>query len=270
MTDTSDNKLPDQPQPATKKPNNRRTIILILIIAFFACGACGFIVTLFTDTNPERAEVVIVDVESATQLPTELPVIASATPLSTRLPVSPTPDIPSAEPPTPTATPLAPTATPSENLLPTIAPSPEGGWLFRDLTSQETAIRDILDRALGESNRVPGSKLNLFQPGPEERSIVIGWLADTYDSNVLIRDGLERDTITVLQVIRASRIEYDWVHIASQYPMWIDLLEANEELEILTVSFDGHDITTIVWDDLAPDQIFEMAESFYIHPGFEE
>lgn len=203
------------------KPNNRRTILIIAALGLiFACAACGIISTLLPDSSPTT--------EVAEQ-PTQTDDLADESADGLTEPPAPT-EVAEAEQPEPTIEPSPPptqTIVPTEPLLPTptseptIAPQATATQLsipnigeLRELTAAELTLRAAIDEALGESNRGLGRKLNLFSPGLPglvENSIIVGWAADSAASNALIREGMQRDTLTVLRAVVESGIEYEAV-----------------------------------------------------------
>lgn len=278
----SDQEPLDQPWPTPKpKPNNRRTILIILALGlFFTCAACGIISVLLPDAN-RTAEVA--EQPAPTDEPTETadepikPIAApteSSSPTETSEPAQPEPT--AEPPPIPTETAPPSTATPQ----PTAAPQPTETLpslptleSIRDLAAAELALQNALDQALGESNRGLGRKLNLFSPGLPglmEDSIIIGWAIDTAETNALIREGMERDTLTVLRVVAESGLDYDAVLIGAKYLMPIEHLNMIDEVEVLTVNYNRETINAIDWDTITPGEIFELADFFIINPAFEE
>lgn len=252
------------PPPATpKKPRNRRKIILLLIIAFFACGACGIISTLLTNSDSATTIERTVEVEQATSsgveaLPTDNPSIASQ-PTGTSEPVATTePTTAPTSPPEPTPAPRA-TDTPS---------SPALGE-FRELTAAELALRDVIDGYLGESNRGLGRKLNLFSTGIIENSIIIGWQANGATSDDLIREGMQRDTLKVLTTVIESGMGYAAISIGSTYRMTNEQLGITDEMEVLTLLYYKDTLDAIDWATISDDEIFQAADLFIIHPRFE-
>jgi hypothetical protein len=270
MTDVSDIQPVDQIPPPPKKPNNRRTIFLILIIAFFACGVCSILSVFITDNDATSTSKEVAEVaenerteesdNALTEEPAQEPTDDSADePLMapTETAQAPTPL------PRPTAVPL-----PTETL-----PVPTTLAGLRDLTPVELLLQDALDESLGESNRGRGRKLDLFSPGLPDlmgNSIIIGWAADDAASSALILEAMARDTLTVLQGVADSGIEYDAVLIGARYPMMIEQLNMVDEVEVLTLQFDRETLAAIDWNTVTPNQIFELADLFIIHPMFEE
>lgn len=135
MTDPSDNQPVDQLSPAPRKPNNRRTIFLILIFGFLACGAFGILSALLvpnttaptsgrragSQANQTQVEVTrLVEVEVTRVIETQVEV--------TRLVEV---EVTAPPPPTPTAAPTAeidPTAyVAGSNITPDDLPQGEPG-----------------------------------------------------------------------------------------------------------------------------------------------
>lgn len=278
----SDQEPLDQPLPTPKpKPDNRRTILIILALGlFFTCAACGIISALLPDAN-RTAEVA--EQPAPTDEPTETadepikPIAApteSSSPTETSEPAQPEPT--AEPPPIPTETAPPSTATPQ----PTAAPQPTETLpalptleSIRDLAAAELALQNALDQALGESNRGLGRKLNLFSPGLPgliENSIIIGWAADEAASPTLIRETMARDTLTVLQTVADSGIDYDAIFIGAKYPMMIEQLNMIDEVEVLTLQYNRDTLASIDWNTITPAEIFESADLFIIHPDFEE
>jgi hypothetical protein len=227
----------DKQLPAPQKKRSRWLYILGAIAVLFVCGVIG---SLFTDDAAEEpTPTAAVAQSAATEEPTEEPT----------------------EQPT-----EAPRATETLPALPTIES-------IRDLAAAELTLQNALDQALGESNRGLGRKLDLFSPGLPgliENSIIIGWAADEAASPTLIRETMARDTLTVLQAVADSGIDYDVVLIGAKYPMMIEQLNMVDEVEVLTLQYDRDTLAAIDWNTITPSEIFQIADLFIIHPDFEE
>ena len=81
---------------------------------------------------------------------------------------------------------------------------------------------------------------------------------------------MARDTLTVLQAVADSGIDYDVVLIGAKYPMMIEQLNMVDEVEVLTLQYDRDTLAAIDWNTITPSEIFQIADLFIIHPDFEE
>lgn len=237
--------------PFYSNASRRGRILFLLGVALLPILCCASLTILFpadstaVPTSERVAEIIVEATAEPSPIPTEPP---------------PPTELP------PTATPV-PTVVPTA--IPTAVPSPDGGWMFREMTPQEIGLRAELDAALGESNRGLGRRLDLFQPGFTEHSIVIGWSADGAETNALIREGMERDTLTVLQIVIRSGIEYDSVDVAARYLGTIEQFNITDELEMLSLTYYRDTLEGIDWSSVTPGEIFGLADSFTIDPMFE-
>lgn len=261
------------------KPTRRRIIIiaaLALLLSCSACGICAVASTLLSDrdgasatpaversSTTESAAVAATELMEQTAKSTARPALTETIPpqpIPTDRPVVTATTEPVLSPPEPTAT-----GRQSE----TDTPAADNG-IFRELTSEELALRATLDEVLGESNRGLGRKLNLFGPGLAANSIVIGWAADGAESNALIRESMQRDTLTVLRTVMASGLEYEQVGIGSQYLITVEQFDITDEFEVLTVSYQQDTLQSIDWDSITAGEIWSLADLFVINPLFED
>jgi hypothetical protein len=199
--------------------------------------ACGLLAIIFGDSTPNENEVTAVtEVEPTEQLiPTDEPA-------------------PTSEPPPTDIPPVEPTNQPVATESP---------------ADPETALRTALDTALGESNRDLGQKLNLFDIRSEEGSISVGWAANDNFSTNLIVGGMKLDTVEVLKAIDASSIPYEWIFIGSTFAMQ-DQFGNVDEMEVLTLAYKKETVDRINWDNFSFSNVFDVADTFVIHPVFQE
>lgn len=228
--------IPTDPEQAVSRKPGRRTLIIGAIVLIFACGICGLITTFFGDPAPAE--------ETAGQPEATAEVVAAVEEAPTDTPAPEPTDIPA---PTPTTPPVA-TDPPADPVA---------------------ALRSTIDTALGESNRGLGRKLNLFEPGPGENTIVIGWAADDNFSTNMIVGAMQLDTVEVLKSVDQSGIVYDQVFIGSTFAMQ-DQFGNPSEMEVLTLAYNKETLDRINWDNFIFSNVFDIADLFILHPAFEE
>lgn len=263
------------------KRTGRSKWIFLALSCLFACCICSVPVSLILrDPTPTRVNEVA-EAEAADSRASNIEVEATSTLVDTATPIIAA----TATAADPTNTPRAiqaatsvsaATSTPIPTQPPqataTQALSPNSGGL-RELTADEIVLRAVIDEALGESNRGLGRKLNLFSPGLPgliENSIMIGWAADGADSNALIREGMERDTLTILRYVIESGIQYDAVLIGATYPVTNEQFNITDEMEVLTLNYSRDTLNSIDWENITSSEIFEVADLFILDPTLAE
>ena len=164
------------------------------------------------------------------------------------------------------STAIAPAATDQEPAAPTDEPATEP-TNPPPPADPEQALRQAIDDALGESNRDLGRKLNLYDVRADEGSLSVGWAADDNFSTDLIVSGMKLDTVEVLKAIDASGIPYEWVFIGSTFAMQ-DQFGNPDEMEVLTLAYQKATIDRINWDNFTFSNVFDIADTFVLHPAF--
>lgn len=262
--------------------------LLIIITAVFACCVCSVPFRLFVGSGatPDAAEVAEATAEPITPANTaeprtnnieledtstnaDLTITNIDAPAKAELTNTPRAIQAATNSSAATSTPLL-TKPPQATATQVLAPN--SGEL-RELTADELTLRATIDEALGESNRSLGRKLNLFSPGLPgliENSIIIGWAANDADSNALIREGMERDTLTVLRAVVESGIGYDAVLIGSTYPVTNQQFNITDEMEVLTLNYSRDALNGIDWENITSSEVFEVADLFILDPTIAE
>jgi hypothetical protein len=156
-------------------------------------------------------------------------------------------------PPSPTATPEPPTPTPP----PTDTPTPE---------SPETKARRIVEEALGSGNR-DIERITAF--AMSEAEIYVAWTINDNLTGNMIVDGAKLDIVDVAEALDKSGLLTGSLRMEGSFPM-VDVYGNAEEMIVVKIDLSQETLNKINWDGFDFNKIYIVADTAWVHPGFEE
>lgn len=119
-------------------------------------------------------------------------------------------------------------------------------------------------QVLGTSNRqVP--KISHF--ATTKNSIIINFSVDDNITQNLIKFGAKDDIEKILKAVQSSGCDYDEIRMIGTFPM-SDKFGNSAEVKVLQVSYKRSTVNRINWVNFLSDNIYDIADSLWLHPAF--
>ena len=131
---------------------------------------------------------------------------------------------------------------------------------------QGTAERAVLEirRTLGTSNRtVQRVRALAINGGRVELDIAFNMNLTTG----MTLFGVKRDVCDVLQALRRSEFAFDSVTITGTLPL-VDKYGRESEDEVVKAVYLAHTANRINWDNFLCENVFDVADTVWLHPAF--
>jgi hypothetical protein len=131
------------------------------------------------------------------------------------------------------------------------------------LTPLEKLEKEIL-KVLGSSNR---KMPRLYKISEENRNVQIVFIINDNLTNNMIKFGAREDIEKILKKVQSSGYDYSEVTVAGTF-LLTDKFGNSEESPIAIVKFKRETINKINWESFISDNIFDIADSVWLHPTF--
>lgn len=127
----------------------------------------------------------------------------------------------------------------------------------------EARLRHVIADALGTSNRNV-QKVSRLDVSSGNITVTIA-----FDDNLtenFIRGGIRRDIVDVLKAARDSGYEFSEIHIDGSFPL-VDKFGATTEETVVRVQYARATVDRINWSGFLPENVYDIADSCWLHPA---
>ena len=135
----------------------------------------------------------------------------------------------------------------------------------KPLGTEERLRHEITD-AVGTSNRNV-QKISRLDVDGGRVSLVIA-----FDDNLtegFIRGSMRQDIVAVLKAADESGYDFSEIEVAGSFPL-VDKFGNSTESIVAKTSFSRGTVERINWDNFISDNLFEIADSAWLHPAMQE
>ena len=140
--------------------------------------------------------------------------------------------------------------------------------------NEKDQLRFDLEKSLGENNRgintITSVEIETVAYTVDEPTLEISivWTINDNFTGNMIRRGIMMDIADILKVISESGIAYETVFLTGTFPL-VDALGNITESNVVMVWY-GDIIEEINWDGFLTDNVYVIADDFWMHPAMKE
>lgn len=129
--------------------------------------------------------------------------------------------------------------------------------------TQHVSVKDQIAQALGSSNRnVP--KISHIAATD---SIIVNFSINDNIIEKLIKFGAKHDVEKILKTVQTSGYHYDEIRLMGTFPL-VDKFGKSAEVKVLQLSYKRATVNRINWEGFLTDNIYDIADSIWLHPAF--
>ena len=125
-------------------------------------------------------------------------------------------------------------------------------------------IEKLALKYLSSSNREEARLYKIKETGD---AIQIGFTINDNLTDGMIKTGTQSDVMKILKAVKASQYNYSKVTVIGTFPL-VDKFGNSEEETVLQVSYSPATVNKINWDGFQYSNVFDIADSVWLHPSF--
>jgi hypothetical protein len=118
---------------------------------------------------------------------------------------------------------------------------------------------------LADEISLAGAKVTAIQTVGQSVQVAFT-IQDNLTAN-LVRDGAKLDVLDILKAVQASGYSYDEIAIRATTSL-TDVYGNTREGEVLRVSYNRATVDRINWSGFLSSNVFDIADSLWLHPAF--